>query len=132
MLQSEHAASGVLAPDIAPDLGPRLDVDVTRSGGPGRPESWVLLSGVVDVSTEDLLAACLGALLDWGWGNQIVVDLADVTFVSVSAVRLLADAAARARSSRGTLVVRRPPAGARRMIELFEFGLALPIDDLGL
>jgi len=92
----------------------------------------VLVSGVVDLSTEDLLAACLGALLDSGWGNQIVVDLADVTFVSANGVRLLAEAAGRARSSHGSLVVRRPPASARRMIEAFEFGLALPIDDLGL
>ena len=128
MLLSEQAVVEV----VAHDLQPALSVDVTGCRGVDRRESWILVGGVLDMVTEEILAESLAALLDTAWGSQIVVDLADVSFVSVNGILLLANAAARARSIHGSLVVRRPPPTARRMIELFELGLALPIDDLGL
>jgi anti-sigma B factor antagonist len=91
---------------LAPDT---FDVVVTFA------EAGVVASvrGEVDIATAPILRS---ALMDAGAPSPLTVDLAGVTFIDASGLRVLVGAAGRARRDGGELVLRDPSRGLLRVL----------------
>jgi anti-anti-sigma factor len=90
-----------------------------------RPDSvWVHAAGELDIATvpvlEQLLRDAQGA------ARLVVLDLEELTFIAGCGVRVVADAAVRARAAGHRLMVLRPPVHLRDVFDLA--GLAPEIE----
>jgi anti-anti-sigma factor len=88
------------------DLGAELDVTPTPTG-------WQL-RGELDAHTAPSLAKAMEVLPP----GEIIVDMAGVSFVDSSGLRVLLDATNRARNDGGDLTLSGPQASIRRLIEI--------------
>jgi anti-sigma B factor antagonist len=99
------------------ELGAQLEISATATG-------WKL-SGEIDAHTAPLLAA---AMTDLPAGD-VTVDVAGVSFMDSSGLRVLIDAASRARDGGGDLIIAHPTPGISRLVEISGLGGQLRLDD---
>ena len=99
------------------ELGSQLEVTPTATG-------WKV-SGEIDAHTAPLLGTALADLPD---GNAIL-DVAGVSFMDSSGLRVLIDAATRAREAGGDLILANPTPGISRLIEISGLSGQLRLDD---
>jgi anti-sigma B factor antagonist len=99
------------------ELGSQLEVSATPTG-------WKV-SGEIDAHTAPLLGT---AMVDLPEG-EVIVDVSDVSFMDSSGLRVLIDAATRAREGGGDLIVAHPTPGIARLIEISGLGGQLRLDD---
>lgn len=98
------------------ELGSQLDISANDHG-------WTL-SGEVDAHTAPTLATAMVDLPD----GLVRIDMADVSFMDSSGLRVLMDATARAREAGGDLVVARPSAAVARLVEISGLADQLRLD----
>lgn len=98
------------------ELGAQLDIAANDAG-------WVL-SGEVDAHTAPALAAALATLPD----GVVTVDVADVSFMDSSGLRVLLEATTRARGSGGEVVLARPTSAIIRLVEISGLADQLRLD----
>jgi anti-sigma B factor antagonist len=99
------------------ELGAQLDISPTDTG-------WIL-SGEIDAHTAPLLAA---AMVDLPSGIA-TVDVANVSFMDSSGLRVLIEAATRAREGGGDLLIAHPTSGIARLVEISGLAGQLRLDD---
>jgi anti-anti-sigma factor len=88
------------------ELGAQLEILAIANG-------WQL-SGELDAHTATALTQAMSVLPD----GEVTVDLAGVSFVDSSGLRVLLEATNRARNAGGELVLAHPQASIRRLIEI--------------
>jgi len=98
------------------ELGAQLEISSTTTG-------WKLC-GEIDAHTAPLLAT---AMTDLPTGD-VTVDVADVSFMDSSGLRVLIDAASRARDGGGDLIIANPTPGISRLVEISGLGEQLRLD----
>jgi anti-sigma B factor antagonist len=96
-----------------PDLPEPFRVDVHRADGVAR----IRPVGELDLATVDDLDACLRELTDGGTA-RIVVDLAALTFMDSTGLRLLLAWDAHSRADGVEISVTQPPAHVERVLSL--------------
>ena len=82
-----------------------------------RSRAVLRVRGEVDLFRSPDLAALLHAVIDQGH-RSLVIDLAGLSFIDASGLRIIADGASRLRQSGGELVIGSPPAMFRRLIDI--------------
>ena len=110
---SADAPSTVLAMS---ELGAQLEISSTPTG-------WKL-SGEIDAHTAPLLATAMAELPT----GDVTVDVAAVSFMDSSGLRVLIDAASRARDGGGDLIIANPTPGISRLVEISGLGEQLRLD----
>lgn len=107
-----------------------LDVR-TESDGTGRVLLWVC--GYVDLDTEDRLARELTATLSTDGVKELIVDLAEVSFLDSSGVRVLLDGRATALARDAAMAIRDPQPIVERVLRMTGVAelLGLPPDHDG-
>ena len=98
------------------ELGSQLDISPTDDG-------WAL-SGEVDAHTAPILASAMESLP----AGIVRIDMADVSFMDSSGLRVLMEATARARDSGGDIVVVRPSPTVTRLVEISGLADQLRLD----
>lgn len=98
--------------------GSRLEISATATG-------WGV-SGEIDAHTAPTLAAAMSELPS---GVVTTIDVAGVSFMDSSGLRVLIEAATRARDGGGDLVISNPTPGIARLIEISGLAGQLRIDD---
>jgi anti-anti-sigma factor len=99
------------------ELGAQLEISPTPTG-------WQL-SGEIDAHTAPLLASALSNLPT----GDVTLDVAGVSFMDSSGLRVLIDAATRARDGGGDLIIANPTPGISRLVEISGLGGQLRLDD---
>ena len=99
------------------ELGAQLEISSTSTG-------WKL-SGEIDAHTAPLLAS---AMVDLPAGD-VTVDVAGVSFMDSSGLRVLIEAATKARDGGGDLIIANPTPGISRLVEISGLGGQLRLDD---
>ncbi len=99
------------------ELGAQLEISATDSG-------WIL-TGEIDAHTAPLLAAAMTDLPP----GVVTVDVAGVSFMDSSGLRVLIDAATRAREGGGDLSIAHPTSGITRLVEISGLAGQLRLDD---
>ncbi len=99
------------------DLGSRLEVLATATG-------WEV-RGEIDAHTAPTLAAAMTELPT----GVVTVDVAGVSFMDSSGLRVLIEAASRAREGSGDLVIVHSTPGIARLVEISGLGGQLRLDD---
>jgi anti-sigma B factor antagonist len=99
------------------DPGSRLEVTATSTG-------WEV-RGEIDAHTAPTLAAAMAALPT----GVATLDVAGVTFMDSSGLRVLIEAATRAREGSGDLVIVHSTPGIARLVEISGLGGQLRLDD---
>jgi len=99
------------------ELGAQLDISATSTG-------WKL-SGEIDAHTAPLLATAMATLPP----GDVTVDVAGVSFMDSSGLRVLIEAATRARDGGGDLIIANPTPGISRLVEISGLGGQLRLDD---
>ncbi|MEO7371908.1 MAG: STAS domain-containing protein [Ilumatobacteraceae bacterium] len=99
------------------ELGSQLQIDATDSG-------WKL-SGEIDAHTAPQLSAALAELPT----GEALVDMGEVSFMDSSGLRVLIEAAARARDAGGDLVIVHSTPGITRLVEISGLAGQLRLDD---
>jgi anti-sigma B factor antagonist len=99
------------------ELGAQLEISSTSTG-------WKL-SGEIDAHTAPLLANALADLPE----GDVTIDVAGVSFMDSSGLRVLIDAATRARDGGGDLIVANPTPGISRLVEISGLGEQLRLED---
>ena len=87
--------------------------------------STVHVSGELDAYTAARLRDSLAGLISAG-ARQIVVDLADVSFMGASGLGVLVGAGKRLRRDEGKLLLRSAPPSVQKMIEITGLDATLP------
>jgi anti-anti-sigma factor len=98
------------------DLGARLEISASSTG-------WEV-SGEIDAHTAPTLAAAMAELP----GGVATIDLAGVSFMDSSGLRVLIEAATRARDGGGDLVIANPTPGIIRLVEISGLAGQLRLD----
>jgi len=88
----------------------------------------IRLTGELDIDTADRVEAEL-ARAEAGDARVIVLDLAGLTFMDSTGVRLVLEAHARSRADSNRLRLRRGPAAVQRVFELSGVTDTLPFGD---
>lgn len=99
------------------ELGAQLEIVSTSAG-------WKL-AGEIDAHTAPLLASAMEDLPS----GDVLVDVADVSFMDSSGLRVLIDAATRARDGGGDLIIANPTPGISRLVEISGLGGQFRLDD---
>lgn len=99
------------------DLGARLEISATATG-------WEVC-GEIDAHTAPTLAAAMAELPT----GVATVDMAGVSFMDSSGLRVLIEAATRARDGGGDLVIAHPTPGITRLVEISGLAGQLRLDD---
>jgi anti-anti-sigma factor len=108
-----------------------LSVKVERQAPGDRVARTVIhVTGELDVATSGLLAAAIARAMEARNEGRadLVVDLAQVRFIDASGVNVLIQAASRARSADGTLVLRSPSRAVRRMLDVLRLREVLTVE----
>ncbi|MEP7111781.1 MAG: STAS domain-containing protein [Ilumatobacteraceae bacterium] len=99
------------------DAGARLDVRSTTTG-------WEV-RGDIDAHTAPTLAAAMSQLPT----GVVTVDVGGVSFMDSSGLRVLLEAATRARDGGGDLIIVHSTPGITRLVEISGLGEQLRLDD---
>ena len=95
----------------------RIEISATPTG-------WEV-RGEIDAHTAPTLAAAMMQLP----AGVVTVDVAGVSFMDSSGLRVLLDVATRAREGGGDLVIVHPTPGIARLVEISGLGGQLRLDD---
>ena len=87
----------------------------------------VSLCGELDLASAPDLQACLQTVLDHG-ARRVVIDLDGLAFCDSTGISALVRAVNHARRNGRTLVLRRPRAGVRRVLEITGVTAVLEIE----
>lgn len=98
------------------DVGERLEISASSTG-------WEV-SGEIDAHTAPTLAAAMAELPT----GVATIDMAGVSFMDSSGLRVLIEAATRARDGGGDLVIANPTPGIIRLVEISGLGGQLRLD----
>jgi anti-sigma B factor antagonist len=98
------------------ELGAQLEISATAHG-------WEL-NGEIDAHTAPALATAMVQLPS----GVVIVDVAAVSFMDSSGLRVLMDATRRAREGGGDLIVAHPTAAIARLVEISGLGEQLRMD----
>ena len=98
------------------DVGARLEISASSTG-------WEV-SGEIDAHTAPTLAAAMAKLPT----GVATIDMAGVSFMDSSGLRVLIEAATRARDGGGDLVIANPTPGIIRLVEISGLGGQLRLD----
>ena len=98
------------------DLGARLEISASSTG-------WEV-SGEIDAHTAPTLAAAMAEMPT----GVVTIDMAGVSFMDSSGLRVLIEAATRARDGGGDLVIANPTPGITRLVEISGLGGQLRLD----
>ena len=98
------------------DVGARLEISASSTG-------WEV-SGEIDAHTAPTLAAAMAELPT----GVATIDMAGVSFMDSSGLRVLIEAATRARDGGGDLVIANPTPGIIRLVEISGLGGQLRLD----
>ena len=98
------------------DLGSRLEISSTATG-------WEV-NGEIDAHTAPTLAAAMAELPT----GVVTIDMSCVSFMDSSGLRVLIEAATRARDGGGDLVIANPTPGIIRLVEISGLGGQLRLD----
>jgi anti-anti-sigma factor len=98
------------------ELGAQLEISTTATG-------WKL-AGEIDAHTAPDLATAMAQLPV----GDVVVDVAEVSFMDSSGLRVLIDVAARAREAGGELIIAHPTPGITRLVEISGLNGQLRLD----
>jgi anti-anti-sigma factor len=101
-----------------------LQIAHDRAGG----RHLLVLRGELDMGSAPTLTGLLESLASDG-GDDVVVDLAGVTFVDSSGLKVLLEAHARAVADGRAVIVRRAGPQVRRVIDLSGIDGVLVFDD---
>jgi anti-anti-sigma factor len=104
------------------DENPLLEVVEVRDAGTVR----VRLRGELDLASAPTVTDCLRRLQDRG--EQVVLDLDELTFIDMSGLRVLLTAAESASRDGWAFAVTRGSGPVRRLITLVRLDGQLPID----
>lgn len=99
------------------DPGARLDVSATTTG-------WEV-RGEIDAHTAPTLATAMSQLPT----GVVTVDVGGVSFMDSSGLRVLIEAATRARDGGGDLIIVHSTPGIARLVEISGLGGQLRLDD---
>jgi anti-anti-sigma factor len=88
----------------------------------------IRLAGELDLASADALEEEL-VRVEATDAATIVLDLADLSFLDSSGIRLLIAASGRSRADSGRLVIRRPPESVRRVLRVAGVDDRLPFSD---
>lgn len=99
-----------------PDTSGKPLLDVAVKGRPGEP-TVVEVGGELDLATAPRLSLALDMAERHG-SRSIVLDLAELRFVDASGLRVLVDAARRAREGGWSLSGRNPSPPVSKLLEL--------------
>ena len=99
------------------EVGSRLEISATATG-------WGV-SGEIDAHTAPTLAAAMTELPS----GVVTVDVAGVSFMDSSGLRVLIEAATRAREGGGDLIICNATPGIARLIEISGLAGQLRLDD---
>jgi anti-sigma B factor antagonist len=99
------------------ELGAQLEISSTATG-------W-MLSGEIDAHTAPLLASAMEELPP----GDVTVDVAGVSFMDSSGLRVIIDAASRARDGGGDLIIANPTPGISRLVEISGLSGQLRLED---
>jgi anti-sigma B factor antagonist len=108
------------APSTVPRMsepGPRLEISATANG-------WEV-RGEIDAHTAPTLAAAMAELP----AGVVAVDVAGVSFMDSSGLRVLIEAATRARQGGGDLIIVHSTPGIARLVEISGLRGQLRLDD---
>jgi anti-anti-sigma factor len=92
------------------------------------PVAVVKVVGEVDMATAPEMERVLLDVVEQGPAD-VVVDMAEVGFIDVIGIGILANAAQEARASGGSVTLRDPGRQVRRVCDLVGLNGALPIED---
>jgi anti-anti-sigma factor len=98
------------------ESGSRLEISATATG-------WEV-RGEIDAHTAPTLAVAMTELPE----GVVTVDMGDVSFMDSSGLRVLIEAATRARDGGGDLLIVRSTPGIARLVEISGLGGQLRID----
>jgi anti-sigma B factor antagonist len=98
------------------ESGSRLEISATTTG-------WGV-SGEIDAHTAPTLASAMTELPK----GVVTLDVSGVSFMDSSGLRVLIEAASRARDGGGDLVIAHPTPGIARLIEISGLGGQLRVD----
>ncbi len=99
------------------DPSARLEISATSTG-------WEV-RGEIDAHTAPILAVAMKELP----AGVVTVDVGGVSFMDSSGLRVLLEAATRAREGDGDLVIVHPTPGITRLVEISGLGGQLRLDD---
>ena len=99
------------------DPGSRVEIFATATG--------FGIAGEIDAHTAPALAAAMTELPN----GLVTVDVAGVSFMDSSGLRVLIEAATRARDGGGDLIICNPTPGIARLIEISGLAGQLRVDD---
>lgn len=77
------------------------------------PDGWTL-EGEIDAHTAPALAEAMADLP----AGDVTVDVAGITFMDSSGLRVLVEVSSRVRHAGGALILRHPAAAVRRVVEI--------------
>lgn len=108
-----------------------FEVAVFRDG-PGTPQAGeggavVSVRGEVDLVSAPALGRALAGVLDDDIAH-VVVDSGEVVFIDAAGIRVLTDAAERARATGKRVTLRSPSPAVRRVLETLELDGLLPVE----
>lgn len=89
-------------------------------------DGWEV-TGDIDVSTAPALAEAFGGELPTSGDGRVVVDVADVTFIDSSGLRVLIEL--NTRVGTGQVTLRSAPRNVRRLLELTGLSSAIRLED---
>jgi anti-sigma B factor antagonist len=92
----------------------------------GQSTALLKIAGDVDVASSPQLELQLAALLKAG-NVHVVIDMAEVNFIDASGIGTLVAAADQARAAGGGLVLSRPTSRVKRVIDVLQLNVALPV-----
>jgi anti-sigma B factor antagonist len=108
------------------DVSEEFDAEVVWQ----RSEAVVVVNGELDLATSPRLAACIDEVADHHAGD-VVVDLAGVSFLDSSALRVLVAAHLRLADGDRRLVVRQPSDATRSVLTVAGLLTTLAIETPG-
>ena len=96
-----------------PEGGRNLRIEVANTTSP----TTVVLTGELDIATAPRLREALIAVSNHGETN-VIVDMANVTFMDSTGLAALVGPLKRFRSMNGQIVLRSPGRGVRKVLEI--------------
>jgi anti-sigma B factor antagonist len=117
-----HHAACLPGPGQTPTMM-ELNLSVWRHGD----RATIQVGGEIDLATGPQLQAVLVELVDRGF-YQLIVDLAQVTFLDCAGIRVLVDALRRVHQDGGSLRLVRPTRRVERVLALTGMTTVFPID----
>lgn len=112
---------------VVPDETSRMAMlDLSVEAG---PSTVISLAGDLDPATAPMLEEAIEAAMEDASVKQIVLDLSQLSFVDSSGLRVFVTTRESLGSRGGELILRRPTANTRRLLDITGLGEVIDIQD---